>query len=113
MKALKKRTPIATDGPEALSDVVGRLFIARGWGRTAERARLEAAWAEAAVDLPTGSTRVAGLRRKVLEVEVATPILLQELTQFHKKRLLAAVREKLAGMAISDLKFRAAARSVE
>ena len=33
-------------GPEPLSEVLSRLFAARGWGRQQDRLRLERAWAE-------------------------------------------------------------------
>jgi predicted nucleic acid-binding Zn ribbon protein len=93
-------------GPENLSDVLGRLFTARGWGRLSERSRLEAAWAEVTAEWP-GQTRVLGLRRGVLEVEVRNPILIQELAQFHKRNLLGKLSKHLAGPTITDLKFRA------
>ncbi|CAN5508634.1 hypothetical protein BH11PLA2_BH11PLA2_08670 [soil metagenome] len=95
-----------TDGPEKLSDVIGRLIIARGWGRNAERARLEGAWQAAATDIAVAETRVMSLRRGVLEVEVRSPILLQELAQFHKRRLLASLRQMLPSITLSDLKFK-------
>lgn len=98
----------AGGSPENLSDVIGRLFTARGWGRLSERTRLEAAWAEVTAEWP-GQTRVLGLRRGVLEVEVRTAILMQELAQFHKRKLLAGLRKKLTGQSLTDLKFRAGA----
>ena len=52
-------------------------------------------------------TRVAGLRRGVLEVTVANAVLLQELAHFHKRRLLEALRRRLPGTTITDLRFRA------
>ena len=33
-------------GPERLSEILSRLFAARGWGRQQDRLRLERAWAE-------------------------------------------------------------------
>jgi predicted nucleic acid-binding Zn ribbon protein len=96
-------------GPENLADVLARLFTSRGWGRKAERVRLEAAWAEAAGPEVAAATRVNALRRGVLEVEVRNAVLLQELTQFHKRRLLAELRAKLPGATLTDLKFRAGA----
>ncbi len=96
----------AGGSPENLSDVLGRLFTARGWGRLSERTRLESAWAEVTAEWP-GQTRVLGLRRGVLEVEVRTAILMQELAQFHKRKLLAGLRKKLTGQPLTDLKFRA------
>jgi predicted nucleic acid-binding Zn ribbon protein len=96
-------------GPENLADVLARLFTSRGWGRKTERLRLESAWAEAAGPELAPETRVGVLRRGVLEVEVRGGVLLQELTQFRKRPLLAAVRAKLPGMSVTDLKFRSGA----
>ena len=36
------------EGPEPISEILSRLFTARGWGRRQDRLRLELAWAEAA-----------------------------------------------------------------
>jgi predicted nucleic acid-binding Zn ribbon protein len=94
--------------PENLSDVVAKLFAARGWGRRSERVRLEQAWAEVA-GKDAADTRLGGFRRGVLEVEVRTGVLMQELAQFRKRGLLAALRQALPGVTVADLKFRAGA----
>jgi predicted nucleic acid-binding Zn ribbon protein len=95
------------NGPEKIGEILSRLFAARGWGRRQERLRLEQAWAEAVGPDFAPRTRVAGIRRNVLEVEVASAVLLQELAQFHKRRLLEALRKGLSGVTIADLRFRA------
>jgi hypothetical protein len=96
-------------GPELLGEILSRLFTARGWGRRQDRLRLEQAWTDAmaACGLAPDETRVNGLRRGVLEVLVANAVMLQELAHFHKRKLLEAVRGKLAGTMIHDLRFRA------
>ncbi len=96
----------APKGPENLSDVLGRLFVARGWGRLSERSRLDEAWAAATIEWPE-QTRLLGLKRGVMEVEVRGGALLQELAQFHKRRLLGDLRKRLPGQTLTDLKFRA------
>ena len=50
-----------------------------------------------------------GLRRGVLEVEVKNAVLMPELAQFHKRGLLAKLRQALPGVTLTDLKFRAGA----
>ncbi len=95
-------------GPENVSDILGRMFLARGWGRLTERTQLETAWREVAGEEFAPHTRVAGLKRGVLEIEVKNAVLIQELTQFHKRRLLAEVRKQLPRQKITDVKFRAA-----
>ena len=93
--------------PETLKEILSRLFTARGWGRRQGRLHLEKAWAVAAGAEHAAHTRVAGLRRGILEVEVNNGVLLQELAQFHKRRLLEALRSNLAGNTITDLRFKA------
>lgn len=96
-------------GPERLSEVLSRLFTARGWGRQQDRLRLERAW-EAAIGAEyVAVTRVAGFRRNVLEVEVKGAVPMQELSQFHKKKVLERLRKALTGVTIADLRFRAGA----
>ena len=94
-------------GPEKLGDVLGRLFTLRGWGRRQGRLHLEQAWSEAAGEEIAKQTRVAGLRRGVLEVEVGSAVLMQELAHYHKRRLLEGLRARLPGTTLNDLRFRA------
>src|SRR5438552_6091508 len=94
-------------GPELLGEVLSRLFTARGWGRKQDRLRLEQAWAEAVGPAGAKQTRVAGLRRGVLEIEVGSAVLLQELTHYHKRKLLEQIRKRLPGVTVTDLRFRA------
>jgi predicted nucleic acid-binding Zn ribbon protein len=96
-------------GPEKIADVLGRLFTSRGWGRKNDRMRLEAAWAEAAGAKLVKDTRVLGLRRGVLEVEVKNAVQMSELAQYHKRGLLAKLRKLLPGVTVTDIKFRAGA----
>jgi predicted nucleic acid-binding Zn ribbon protein len=94
-------------GPERLSEVLSRLFTARGWGRQQDRLRLERAWAEAAGADIARQTKAGALRRGVLEVLVGNAVLLQELAHFHKRRLLEALRRQLPGTPLNDLRFKA------
>ncbi len=98
----------ANQGPEKLADILGRLFVARGWGRKSERLQLESAWAGAIGEELLKDTHVLGLRRGVLEVAVRNAVLLQELTQFHKRSLLTKLRAAMPGVTVTDVKFRAA-----
>lgn len=94
-------------GPEPIAEILSRLFAARGWGRRQDRLRLERAWAQAAGPDITPHTRLGALRRGVLEIEVRNASLMQELAQFHKRKLLQQLRTGLPGVTISDLRFRA------
>ena len=109
--ALRRHQP--GKGPENLGEILSRLFTARGWGRRQGRLHLERAWADVMREvLPggadlAGQTRVGALRRRVLEVEVGNAVLLQELSHFHKRRLLEALRRRLPDTPLTDLRFRA------
>jgi predicted nucleic acid-binding Zn ribbon protein len=94
-----------SEGPEPLSEILSRLFVARGWGRRNARRQLEQAWEYAVGVEHVVKTRVIGLRRAVLEVEVSSTILLQELAHFHKRRLLERLKEKYPSP-IKELRFR-------
>jgi predicted nucleic acid-binding Zn ribbon protein len=95
-----------TRGPEPLSEILSRLFTARGWGRTQERLRLEQVWNDVSGPEIAPHARVVGLKRGVLEIEVGQGALLHELVSFHKRRLLAGLKEKLPGVPLRDLRFR-------
>jgi predicted nucleic acid-binding Zn ribbon protein len=101
--------PKRDGGQENLADILGRLFTSRGWGRKNDRLRLEAAWAAAAGAELLKDTQVLAVKRGVLEVAVRNAVLLQELTQFHKRGLLTKLRAAMPGVTLTDLKFRAAA----
>lgn len=95
------------EGPEAIGEVLSRLFAARGWGRRQGRLHLEEAWAEAVGPKAAEHTCVGGLRRGVLEILVDNAVLMQELANFQKRSLLEKLRGKLRGQTITDLRFRA------
>jgi hypothetical protein len=50
--------------------------------------------------------RVLGLKRGIMEVEVDSAVLVQELTHYHRRRLLQALTEKLPGQPVRELRFR-------
>ena len=94
-------------GPEPLREILARLFVARGWGRRQGRLHLEQAWADAVGPKHASQTRVLGLKRGILEVEVNGAILLQELAHYHKRKVLERMRERLPNHPLTDVKFRA------
>ncbi len=98
-----------SQGPAKIGEILSRLFAARGWGRKQEILRLERAWVQAAGSEIARNTRVAGIKRQILEIEVRGAILLQELASFSKRQLLEAIRRVLPESKIADLRFRSAA----
>jgi predicted nucleic acid-binding Zn ribbon protein len=105
---MKRTYQDGNKGPELVGEVISRLFTARGWGRVSERQRLEQAWAAACGEELARLTRVNGIRRGVLDIDVANPMLLHELAGFHKRRLLEALKKEMPGMPMKDIRFRTA-----
>jgi predicted nucleic acid-binding Zn ribbon protein len=94
-------------GPERLGDILGKLFTARGWGRRSARMQLERAWANVTDERQRECTRVIRLQRGIFEVEVSNAILLQEMSNFGKRRLLEKLKKQLPGTTVTELRFRA------
>ncbi len=101
------RRDVPERGPERLGEILSRLFAARGWGRRQGRLHLERAWADVVGSEFAAHTRPGALRRGVLEVVVDNAVLLQELTHYHKRRLLEQLRRRLPDTPLTDLRFRA------
>jgi predicted nucleic acid-binding Zn ribbon protein len=93
-------------GPKPLSEILGNLFAARGYGRIQASNELERAWNAAVGDPGCRETKLGAVRRGVLNVTVAHPALLEELSTFQKPALLAALRREAPGTPIQDIRFR-------
>jgi predicted nucleic acid-binding Zn ribbon protein len=93
-------------GPKPLSEVLGNLFAARGYGRLQASSELERAWIAAVGEPGCHQTRIGGVRRGVLNVTVAHPALLEELSTFQKPALLEALRREAPSTPILDIRFR-------
>ena len=93
-------------GPKPLSEILGDLFASRGYGRLQAQGELELAWNAAVGEPECRQTRLGGVRRGVLNVTVAHPSLLEELSNFQKPALLAALRRDAPGTPILDIRFR-------
>lgn len=99
-------TNVGGRGPKALGDVLSNLFAERGYGRLQAVGELEAAWTSAVGDVGARQTQLGGVRRGVLNVTVAHPALLEELSSFQKPHLLAVLRREVPGTPILDIRFR-------
>ncbi len=93
-------------GPKPLSEILGNLFAARGYGRLQGLNELELAWNTAVGEPACRQTKIGAVRRGVLNVTVAHPSLLEELSTFQKPALLAALRREAPGSPIQDIRFR-------
>ncbi|WP_165235342.1 DUF721 domain-containing protein [Aquisphaera insulae] len=92
--------------PRPLSEVLGELFAARGYGRLKALGELEEVWNRAVGEPQCRQTRIGDVRRGVLNVTVAHSTLLEELAAFRKGELLAALRAGATGATIHDIRFR-------
>jgi predicted nucleic acid-binding Zn ribbon protein len=93
-------------GPKPLSEILGDLFASRGYGRLQALGELELAWNLAVGEPECRQTKVGAVRRGVLNVTVANPALLEELSTFQKSALLTALRRDAPGTPILDIRFR-------
>jgi predicted nucleic acid-binding Zn ribbon protein len=93
-------------GPKPVADILGELFAARGFGRLQALGELEGAWNAAVGEPACRQTRLGEVRRGVLNVTVAHPALLEDLSAFRKSELLAALRRDAPGTVVHDIRFR-------
>jgi predicted nucleic acid-binding Zn ribbon protein len=90
---------------EPLKDVLGRYLQSSGLGRKIEATALDKAWQEILGPLAV-HTRFEGVRREVATVIVDNASLLSELHHFQKASLLAALRERVPGVFVRELRFK-------
>jgi hypothetical protein len=88
-----------------LSDVLSQLSALRGHGHTQAARQLRELWQRVAGPEISEKTKVIGLKNATLQVGVANAALLGELTAFHHRRLLEALRSDSEGRRIKGLKF--------
>jgi hypothetical protein len=94
------------DGPELLAEVLSRLFLSRGWANTQQRIQIEQAWKQTVGEAVAKQTALGSLKRGVLEVIVSSPILLQEIANFHKRSYLDGLAKILGGPLVKELRVR-------
>lgn len=88
-----------------IADVLSELHARRGYGRLQATHTAEEAWREAAGEMFAKQTRLGPVKRGVLEVIAAGPMVAQEL-QFQKERIIAKLAELLPDEKIRDLRCR-------
>jgi predicted nucleic acid-binding Zn ribbon protein len=95
-------------GPTSpVREILASCLKQHGIGGDPALRRVHAAWRGAAGREFCEQTRVTGLRKGVLHVEVDSAALLQELSVYRKRELLLALRQNEP--TVSDIKFRAGA----
>lgn len=92
-------------GPRSLADVLTQLKSLRGHGQPEGARQLRELWQRVAGPAIGEKTKVIGLKNATLQVGVTNAALLGELTAFHHRRLLDALRSDTEGRRIKGLKF--------
>ena len=92
--------------PSTLGAALSQLFTIKGFASTRTDAELSAAWRELAGDRVADKTAVGAVNRGVLNVSVANSALLNELSSFHKARLVEGLKARFPAMKLRDIKFR-------
>jgi hypothetical protein len=88
-----------------IGSVMKKLLAERDYAATQSSSNLLDAWQEAAGTRYLTSTRPGKVTRGVLQVEVASSVILQEL-HFEKSRILKVLVEKLPEFKLTDIRFR-------
>ena len=91
--------------PRALGDVVREFLEVSGLSRRAELAHIEMAWRKVGGPDVATRTRLLGVNRYVVTIEVGSPALLAELSGFRKRDLVARLAVELPGQLVKDIKF--------
>lgn len=91
--------------PRALGDVVREFLEVSGLSRRTELAHIEMAWQKVAGPKVAARTRLLGVKRYVVTIEVGSPTLLSELSGFRKGDLVARLAAELPDQLVKDIKF--------
>ncbi len=93
-------------GPVHVSAALSELIQRRGYARSLGQTQLRSVWEEVAGSAVAAQTRVTGIQRGALQVEVSNSALLSELVAFQRTALLKSLRERYPELNIKDVKFR-------
>lgn len=91
--------------PASMKDVLSKIISQYGLGRRRSEDELQDAWVEVVGKDMAAYSRVAGVRRGVLEILVSDAIFMQEL-MFRKSELLRELGARFPQAKWRDLKFR-------
>lgn len=91
--------------PKRMSDILAQLVQKRGYAQVRAAQTHHEAWKAAAGERFAAVTEPGKITRGVLEVTVASSLVMQEMT-FEKDRLLAAIQQTLPDAKIKQLRFK-------
>lgn len=97
---------MSSSGPLHLSRILSEFCTLRGVARVQSDSQLSQAWQAVCGPATAAATRVQGLKRGVLNVNVASAAQLSELAAFRKVELLGELGRRYPDLKIRDLKFR-------
>ncbi len=101
---MRRRPP---SDPQALSEILDTFLSQQESEHVAPKRRVERAWAAVCEHLDIRGTRIAGYRAGEVQIEVASPPLCAELSQFRRQELERALAAKLGSTnPIKSLRFR-------
>ena len=90
--------------PKALADILREVDALRGYDKKNSRQRLAEAWRDVAGEAAAASHPTM-VKSGVLHVAVRNAAVLDELANFRREAILAALRERHAGLKLRGLKF--------
>lgn len=88
-----------------LGDVIAQTLHRLGLDRPRARLPIAEAWAEALGPALAAQTRLMGVQKGVLTVQVPSPVIRQELENFRGAELLKKLQEALPGVGIRKIRF--------
>jgi predicted nucleic acid-binding Zn ribbon protein len=91
--------------PKRIGDVLAQIQARHGFAQVQSAQQLAEAWREAVGPMLAAHTRVAALRRGVLEIIVESSAIVQEMT-FQKETLTAKMADLAPESSVRQLRFR-------
>ena len=91
--------------PQPMKAVVSDFMHSSGLARQLKNPALFAAWQRIVPEHFRPFTRVAGIKNKVVIIEVSSAAVMQELAQFREEYLRAALIQALGGTHVAGLRF--------
>ena len=108
MKRRKKGRRKSANGVRPLGEALAAYMRASGVGKAIEQSSIERRWRAAVGEEIAEHTRAVRLDRGVLEVDVDSSALLQELSAFYRDKILASLRSGDHPLRVADIRFRVA-----
>ncbi len=93
-------------GPEALGDILKRVLRESGFADRKSGDEITEVWREIAGPETGSHTSIYAFRSGIVTVAVDSAPLCQELDLFRKEELLDALRQKVRGSYVRELRFR-------